>query len=71
MARKSIKWKKGEGKIELGAVTEGAGDQLTMRSWQVLSQGYAQSMALTGLRSKNQSPTDSAIFCNIEKFTPF
>ena len=39
---------------------------LKTRLWQVLSQGYGQSMALTGLRSKYQSPTDSAIFCNIE-----
>ncbi|KAK9098941.1 hypothetical protein Syun_025986 [Stephania yunnanensis] len=36
---------------------------LKTRLWQVLSQGYGQSMALTPTRSKNQSPTDRATLC--------
>lgn len=34
---------------------------LKMRLWQVWSQGYAQSISFEGLRSKYQSPTDSAM----------
>lgn len=43
---------------------------LKTKLWQVLSQGYAQSIAFTSIRSKYQSPTDSAIPCiknNISK----
>lgn len=36
---------------------------LKTRLWQVLSQGYAQSMALTGTLSKYQSPIDVTIAC--------
>ena len=41
------------------------------RWWQVLSQGYGQSMDLTAARSKYQSPTASAIGCTLTKINKF
>lgn len=60
---KNLKWKNNvSSNLSISASLM---NHLNTRLWQVLSQGYGQSMALMPDLSKYQSPTDSAIPCKL------